>query len=80
MHTISGGGEEVVLQRRGPVLRVDNVTRLLVEVAHPLGKLPGVRDGGRQKHVTDIIGEENQGLWKNNIVINTIAVVLCNYV
>ena len=39
VNTITAGGVDIVLQRRGPVVCVHHVTRLLVEVRDPLGKL-----------------------------------------
>lgn len=51
----SGGGsltsgEDEVLERRGAVVGVDDVARLVVDLGNPLGKLARVGDRRRQEH------------------------------
>ena len=35
-------------------------------MAYPLGKLPGIGDGGREKHVVNIVRKKNDCLLPNN--------------
>ena len=48
-----------VLQRHRTEIRVDNVARLVVNVADPLGKLLGIRNCRRQKYVADFVRQQN---------------------
>lgn len=59
---VGTGGEQVVLQRRRSVVGVDDVARLLMGRADPLGKLHRVRDRGRQEDVADFVRQEDDRL------------------
>ena len=49
-HAAAAHGEGVVLQRRGPVVGVDDVAGLEVQGGHPPRELAGVGQRGRQEH------------------------------
>lgn len=59
---VGAGREQVVLERGRAVVGVDDVARLLVDRADPLGKLHGVGDGRRQEDVADLVRQEDDRL------------------
>lgn len=72
---IASGWEHVVLQRSGPVIGVNDVTRLLVQVAHPLGELAGIRNGGREEDVAHIVRQQDERLLPDDTALLVTHVV-----
>lgn len=58
MNTLSAR-KDVMLERYGPVIRVNDVTGLLVQVANPFGKLPRIWNSGREEDKVNIIRQKN---------------------
>jgi len=58
MDTLSAR-KDVMLERHGPVIRVNDVTGLLMQVANPFGKLPRVWNSGREEDKVNIIRQKN---------------------
>ena len=57
MQAISTLGEYIMLQRGGTIVRVDYVTRLVVDLTNPISKLRGVWNGSRKKDESDPVRE-----------------------
>ena len=55
VYAVATGWKDVMLQRCGSVVCVDDVTRLFVKVSDPFGKLSGVGDGGGEEDVMNVV-------------------------
>lgn len=64
--SISSSREEVVLQRRRSVVRVDDVTRLVVRFGDPFGEFERVGDGSGEEDVVNLVREEDDGLFPDD--------------
>ena len=58
-----------MLQGRGTVVGVDDVARLLVDLADPLCKLSCVRDRGREEDVVNRLWQHDDALLPNDTTL-----------
>ena len=69
MNSVTATGEDVVLERHGSVLSVDDVAWLLVEETNPFCELTCVGNSGRQEDVVDVVWQENDGLFPDDTAL-----------
>ena len=63
MYTLSASWKEIMLKRSWSKIGIYDMTWLIMRLGNPFGELHGIRDRRGQKHVTDLVRQENDGFF-----------------
>lgn len=66
MDSLTPFREQIMLERRGTVVCVDHVARLLFDLGNPLDEFSGIGDGGWEEDKANVRIEEDDGFFPDH--------------